>query len=195
MSVSAKPATSPAAQSQGTRSHPATGRGARAAAALVLLLAAAPPAAAQADPPAQDADALRPLLRVLGYLPSRALDLLDTLRLRGRVGPGTAVSLRASESADLFFGSYTSLYAGLPGPRGGRLPRLPAGMETRSGAELGAADLSSGVGFGPRYSTTEVGAGFQLFMIGADIGIDPVELADWVVGFAGIDLRGDDWGS
>jgi hypothetical protein len=150
---------------------------------LVLLPLAS---AAAAEPES------RPLRRVATYVPSRLLDLLDVVRLRVRVGPGTAFGARATEAADVFVGAYTSVYVGLPGPRGRMLPRLPAGIESRSGAEVSAADLSTGAGLGPDYSSTECGIGVQLGLFGADAGIDPIELIDFVVGLFGVDLRADD---
>jgi hypothetical protein len=103
-----------------------------------------------------------------------------------------AFAARATESADLFLGRYTGVYVGLPGPRGGVIPRLPVSVESRSGAEVSLADLSTGVGLAPKYSPTEIGAGLQLFAAGVDVGIDPVELADLLAGFLLIDLRDDD---
>jgi hypothetical protein len=47
-------------------------------------------------------------------------------------------------------------------------------------------------GIGPDYSPTEVGAGVQLAILGFDIGIDPVEIADFATGILTIDLRDDD---
>lgn len=147
-------------------------------------------AAARAEP--ESGGGSRAVITAVGYLPSRVLDLLDIVRLRARVGPGMAIGLRATQVADVFLGSYASVYAGLPGPRGGVLPALPAGIETRAGAEVGPADLSTGLGFAPRYGFTECGFGLQLFLVGFDVGVDPVELLDFATGFLLIDPRDDD---
>jgi hypothetical protein len=154
--------------------------------------AAAEPAADAGSSEDESASAGRVIWTALGYLPSRALDVVDVVRARARIGPGVAFAARATESADLFLGRYTSLYVGLPGPRGGVIPRLPVGVESRSGAEVSVADLSTGVGLAPTYSSTEIGIGLQIFAVGVDVGIDPVELADLLAGFLLIDLRDDD---
>jgi len=96
------------------------------------------------------------------------------------------------QAGDVFLGSYASVYAGLPGPRGGVLPALPAGIEIRTGAEAGLADLSTGLGFAPRYSFTECGFGLQVFLVGFDLGVDPMELLDFATGFFLFDPRDDD---
>jgi hypothetical protein len=158
---------------------------------IVLLLALVPLGSAAGAEPERGAGR-NPLWTAVGYLPSRALDLLDVVRVRARVGPGMAISLRASEAADLFLGSYTSVYAGLPGPRGGTLPRLPAGLETRRGAEAGPADLSTGLGFGPKYSASECGIGLHGFLLGFDAGVDPFELIDLAAGLFLLDPSDDD---
>jgi hypothetical protein len=38
----------------------------------------------------------------------------------------------------------------------------------------------------------EVFVGFHLFLIGHELGLDPVEFIDWIVGFTTIDILGDD---
>ena len=79
---------------------------------------------------AQGADGPGIVHRVVAYVPNRVLDVFDLVRLRVRVGPGFAIGIRATEAADVFAGSYLSVYAGLPGPRSRRLPRLPLGLDT-----------------------------------------------------------------
>ncbi len=130
---------------------------------------------------------------VVTYVPNRVLDVLDIVRARVRVGPGLAVGARATEAADVYAGSYWTLYAGLPGPRGRRLPRLPVGIETRTGVEVSVADASTGLGFAPDYGVAEFGAGFQLLGVGMDVGIDPLEIFDLVAGFFFFDPRDDDF--
>lgn len=131
--------------------------------------------------------------QIILYIPNRIFDLIDIARARVRVGPGVAVSVRITEFAQLNLGSYGTLYAGLPGPRMGVTPRLPIGMEVYTGAAFSVFEASVTGGFGPDYSPTEVGVGLQLGIIGADAGIDPVEIADFLAGFALIDLRDDDF--
>jgi len=156
---------------------------------LVLI---APPAMAGAGDVAEDAGPSL-LHRIALYVPNRVLDVLDLVRLRARVGLGTALGVRATEAADVFVGSYAAVYAGLPGPRGRRIPRLPVGLESLSGVEVSAADLSSGFGAGPDYTATEFGLGFQAYLVGLDVGVDPVEAVDLVLGLLLLDLRDDDF--
>lgn len=129
---------------------------------------------------------------LIWYLPNRVFDVLDPVRARLRLGPGFGLSLRATEAADLFVGSYGSVYAGLPGPRGRHLPRLPVGLEARTGVEVSAADISTGGGLGPDYGTGECGIGLHAALLGVDVGVDPLELIDLVVGFVGLDPLDDD---
>lgn len=129
---------------------------------------------------------------VLMYVPNRVLDALDIVRARVRLGPGFAFGARATEYADVFVGTYASVYIGLPGPRGRRFPRLPVGLESKTGAELSLADVTVEAGLGPDYGTTEFGLGGQLGLIGFDVGIDPLEIVDLVVGVFTFDLLDDD---
>ena len=52
---------------------------------------------------------------------------------------------------------------------------------------VAAADASTGVGTGPDYSSSELGAGTQLGYIGIDVGLDPLELVDFLGGIVGLD--------
>jgi hypothetical protein len=159
---------------------------------FVLPAAASDTATSDADGEDRD-DGPSVLHRVATYLPCRVLDLLDVVRLRARVGPGAAVGVRATEVADFFIGSYWSLYAGLPGPRGRRMPKLPVGFESLTGLEVSVVDLTMGAGAGPGYSATEFGIGIQTLVVGVDAGFDPVELADFFTGLFLVDLRDDDF--
>ncbi len=133
-----------------------------------------------------------PIHQIVFWIPNRVLDLFDVVRARVRLGPGIAVGARATELVDVYLGSYTSVYVGLPGPRGRRVPRLPVGVEGNHGIEVSVADGTTGFGFAPDYGPAEIGAGAQVALVGFDLGIEPLELVDFVVGFVGIDLREDD---
>jgi len=157
---------------------------------LSVLLCASPLLAGETD-----AAAGRPGIvhKLLMYIPNRLLDVFDMVRLRVRLGPGIALGVRATEYADFYAGTYASVYAGLPGPRMRKVPHLPVGIETLTGVEVSVADLSAGAGLGPDYSPTEVGVGVQALIVGADVGVDPVEILDFVGGFFLWDPRHDDF--
>ncbi|GJM21042.1 MAG: hypothetical protein DHS20C15_09570 [Planctomycetota bacterium] len=127
------------------------------------------------------------------YIPSRIFDVFDIVRARVRVGPGIAIGARATELADVFVGTYATIYVGLPGPRGRVTPRLPFGLESKSGAEVSVADVTLEAGLGPDYGEFEFGAGLQLLIVGVDIGVDPWEILDLVTGLLTIDIADDDF--
>ncbi|MFT7464981.1 MAG: hypothetical protein ACI9EF_003341 [Pseudohongiellaceae bacterium] len=130
---------------------------------------------------------------VLWYLPNRFFDVLDIVRARVRLGPGFGLDVRATQLADLFIGSYWSVYVGLPGPRGRVIPVLPAGLETRTGLQVSVVDATLEGFNGPDYGTAEFGLGFQLAIIGVDVGVDPLEIIDFVVGLFTFDIQDDDF--
>lgn len=160
---------------------------------FAFVLSGVPCVAGSEEEPAEEREPASIGAKLLFYIPNRVLDLLDMVRVRLRVGPGLAVDLRATKAADLFVGTYGSVYAGLPGPRMRRMPVLPVGLESRTGVAVSVADVSTGLGVGPDYSPTEIGAGVQLLIVGADVGFDPVEIVDFIGGFFLWDPRRDDW--
>lgn len=130
---------------------------------------------------------------LLYYIPNRIFDVFDIVRARVRLGPGVAVGFRVTKWTDIFLGSYASAYLGLPGPR--RTPRVPwpFGIESRSGLAASVADGTvTSYDSNPRYASTEVGAGVQALLVGAEVGVDPAEVFDLVLGFFTIDFREDD---
>ena len=163
---------------------------------LMLAIVLSTPLAARAqgeEAPLEEEAPPSVARRVLTYLPNRVFDLLDVVRLRARLGRGLALSLRASEWADFYLGSYATLYAGLPGPRGRVLPRLPAGLESRSGVEVSAVDATLGGPLAPDYGLYEIGAGVQLTLVGFDVGVEPFEFLDFLAGWALRDPAHDDF--
>lgn len=171
----------------------AVGCAARPAAPRLALSAPGVPAPAWADEDEEDdVGPVGVAHTLLLYLPNRIFDVLDIVRARVRVGPGVAVDVRATELADLFVGSYGTVYVGLPGPRGRRIPVLPAGFETRTGVEASVADVTAEGALGPDYGLAEVGLGLQLFLIGFDVGVDVFEVGDLVLGLFTIDPMDDD---
>ena len=129
---------------------------------------------------------------VLLYIPNRVFDLFDVFRLRARVGPGVALGVRATSALDVYLGSYISIFAGLPGPRNSPTIPLPLGFESHNGAELSFIDATANVGMSPDYSPTEFGLGLQVAIVGVDVGVDPLEILDFILGFFTLDIQGDD---
>jgi hypothetical protein len=132
--------------------------------------------------------------RLLFYVPNRIFDVFDLVRARVRVGPGIGVGVRATELADLNLGFYSTLYAGIPGPRG--KPRIPwpVGFEVFAGAEVSVLDASTEESrFSPSYGPTEVGLGFQAAIVGIDLGIEPWDFIDLALGLVLLDPNGDDF--
>ena len=130
--------------------------------------------------------------RLLYYVPNRILDVVDLLRLRGRVGPGLAAGLRVTEYASFYGGTYRSVYAGLPGPRYPEKFRWPFGREELKGIVFCGVDATDDTSHGPGYSATEMIVGAHLLLVGLDVGMDPVELGDLLAGLLMFDPRGDD---
>lgn len=132
-------------------------------------------------------------IELLLYIPNRVLDLFDMVRARLRVGPGLAAGVRATEPLSIYVGGYASVYAGLPGPRQRPWFPIPVGLETHTGVTASVADATLDAGIGPDYSPTEVGASLHLLIVGADVGVDPMEIVDFLAGFILMDPRGDDF--
>jgi hypothetical protein len=129
--------------------------------------------------------------RLFFYIPNRIFDIFDVARARLRVGPGFAVDARVTKYGDLYAGTYGSLFVGIHGPRLKHRIPWPIGFESRTGIEAtSVVDLATQ---GPTYGYGEVGTGFQAAIIGIDVGVDPVEILDLVLGFFFIDLTGDDF--
>lgn len=129
------------------------------------------------------------------YLPNRVFDALDIVRARVRVGPGTTASARATKLANVSAGSHMTVFVGLPGPRNKPVLNLPVGIENFVGVEASVINLSNNNNspFSPTYGVGECGAGFQFVLLGLDIGIDPLEAGDFILGIFTIDLKEDDF--
>ncbi len=128
---------------------------------------------------------------LLLYLPNRVCDVFDLVRARVRVGPGFAIGARVTKYGEISANAYSTIFVGLHGPR--TKPRIPwpVGIESRAGAAA-VVDVSTDF-TAPTYGYGEVGLGFQAGLIGLDVGVDPVEVLDLVLGFLFIDLTGDDF--
>ncbi len=154
------------------------------------------------NPPPQDPSAQTPPPseengvghRVLLWLPNRIFDVLDIVRARLRVGPGFSVGARATELVDVNVGGHATLFVGVPGPRGKPRIQLPFGLESFAGVEVSVADLTQEEDdHAPHYGLAEFGAGFQLLIIGIDIGVEPFEAFDFLAGIFLFDPIGDDY--
>ncbi len=130
--------------------------------------------------------------KLLYYIPNRVLDLADIFRLRLRVGPGLLVGARATDFLSLEAGHYRSFYLGLPGPRYPARFKSPLGIERERGLEFCGINATDDLSREPDYSATEFGVSLHLFMVGAGVGLDPVELGDFLAGLIFRDPRGDD---
>ncbi len=150
-------------------------------------------AAQEKAAPAESNDRHSALHKILFYLPNRVFDVLDIFRLRVRVGPGLAVGVRATELADIYLGSYATVFAGLPGPREEASLPIPVGLESHNGAEISLLDATVDAGMGPGYTDSEFGVSFQAAVVGADVGFDPIEILDFICGIFTFDIRNDDF--
>ena len=130
--------------------------------------------------------------KVLLYLPNRLFDLTDIVRLRVRAGPGWAVGARVTRYAPFFMGDYETTWIGMPGPRGRASVPLPVGIDVARGIGFGPVGVGGG-SEAPDYGAGEIGAVVHVYMLGFDVGFDPVELVDFFAGFAGYDVSHDDF--
>lgn len=131
--------------------------------------------------------------QLLFYVPNRLIDLVDIFRLRLRVGPGLAANIRATDYLNGYAGSYKTIYVGLPGPRPTSKLRKPWGREDLKGFILAGVDATDDTPYHPGYGPAEFDVGLQLLFVGADAGIDPIEIGDFVAGFFLRDPKGDDF--
>jgi len=129
--------------------------------------------------------------KILMYIPNRVIDLVDIFRLRLRVGPGVSATLRATAYAPAYVGVHKTAFVGLPGPRKTHRLRSPIGLESRKGIEM-LVDATDDSAHDAGYSPTEVVIGAQLLLVGAEGGVDAVEIGDFIAGFLFFDPRGDD---
>lgn len=129
----------------------------------------------------------------LWYLPNRVMDLVDIFRLRLKVGPGLGATVRMTDYAAFFAGRQHTVFVGLPGPRYPDIVRWPVGFENQRGIVLAGVDASDTLTHPPRYGFSEAGVGLHLGIVGAEAGVDPFEVADFLAGFFLMDLRSDDY--
>ena len=140
------------------------------------------------------AEGLRPgvVRRIVCYLPDRVLDLFDIFRARVTFGPGLAVKGRVTDYVSFYGGSHRVAYVGLPGPRYPEKVKWPVGLEREKGIVFLGVDATDDFDCEADYSSTEIGGGVHLFVVGADVGFDIVEFVDFLAGLVLIDLKDDD---
>ena len=125
------------------------------------------------------------------YIPNRVFDLMDIFRLRVRVGPGISAGVRATTLLSGYLGLHSSVYVGLPGPRGKTKIPWPVGLDVRGGAQVSLADVTEGA---PYYDPLEFGFEVQPLIVGVNVGIGGYEILDFLTGLVFIDIAGDDFG-
>ncbi len=123
--------------------------------------------------------------KVLLYLPNRFLDLWDIFRADLGVGPATGAVLRITKYGQVGYRTFSpaSIRVGLNGRNS------PVFMETENEFGIGPAFVQSSK---RKISESEVGAGVDLLIVGAYLGIDFLEIADFFTGIFTIDLKHDD---
>lgn len=137
------------------------------------------------------------LIDIALFLPNRIFDVLDIVKAKVRLGPGVDIGLQITKPVSFYLGSHTSVYLGLPGPREERFIPIPFGADSVAGASLSVLDatVKNDTTRGKdteRKSQTEISAETQLILVGAEIGLDPLELLDALAGFIFIDIKEDD---
>jgi len=132
------------------------------------------------------------LSKVVWYLPNRVIDLVDIFRLRVGVGPGVEVGQRITDAVSIYMGHSRTLWIGLPGERPqGEFPHV-AGASQKKGVALLGVDATDVRPNPPNYSFSEIGAQVHVGLVGVEAGIVPVEIVDFIYGFFGSDISGDD---
>ena len=159
------------------------------------------------------------LLPGCGYLAARGRDLGDIVRLEGSVGIGLQADISAVEILHIGLGSSRRRTAGwaygIPTAEKRREDHLPlsyirslidpdvAGLHSLkmgSGPEkashrcdiVGPFSLSSGSVRKPAMQFWSIEAGVFLVAVGIQVGANPAELLDFVLGVFGFDIAGDD---
>ena len=156
---------------------------------------AAAPAETEVKAPAEghSEEAERKRYPILMYIPNRAFDLLDVLRLRVRLGPGTSVGARVTKPLGVFFGAHTTGYVGLRGSRGKAEIPWPMGAESNAGAQVAVVGESGKGENAPVIDPLEVGAEVQFLGLGLSGAVETLEILDFAAGLLFIDLRDDDF--
>lgn len=119
------------------------------------------------------------------YIPNRMLDLIDVVKADVGIGPATGVVLRGTKFVQAGLRAVAPFSLRL----GARGRYLPLWLESSSEIGVSPAFRQSSdrvVGAG------EFGAGVDLLLVGAYLGVDFLELGDFILGLFTIDLKEDD---
>ena len=122
---------------------------------------------------------------VLYYVPNRVLDFVDIFRLNIGIGCGWGFNVRATELAEIGYGSYETTRFGM---KGRVLPVYEENIQEGGVAFLGYINGCL------QRDPTEVGADLHIGVIGAQAAVSLAEAADFIVGFILVDLQQDDLG-
>jgi hypothetical protein len=151
--------------------------------------------------------------RALLYAPDRVLDLLDVVNVSVQLGTGAFLDYHATHAFNVTLGLRSSGGIGLHEQRSlglksqaeGGINVLPWGAYSFVGGLVGtsgvvaAADTVAGV-HRPQAALYqefkdywELGVRGMFGFLGADLDVHPIQLADFLAGFAGIDFLNDDF--
>jgi hypothetical protein len=126
------------------------------------------------------------LLSLLSWLPDRLADAWDILRVDAGVGPGFGGTVRATRFLQASYREFEpgSLRIGALGRR------IPIMWEDSS--EHGVAPIDFAPSTQRDICTYEIGAGIELFAVGAYVGFCPEEAVDFLAGLFFLDTEQDD---
>ncbi len=151
--------------------------------------------------------------RALLYVPDRLLDLLDVVNVSVQLGTGAFLDYHATHAINVTLGLRSSGGVGLHEQRSlglkseaeGGISLLPWGAYSFVGGLVGtsgvvtAADTVAGVHW-PQAALYqdfkdywEIGVRGMFGFLGADVDVHPIQVADFLAGFAGIDFLNDDF--
>lgn len=124
---------------------------------------------------------------VLNYIPDRIMDLCDILRFGVNAGPGVAFHAKATDPVQATVVARDSFGVGFQGLR--HVPYC-SGLETVEGVgTLSKADQERLLW---HHSPTDLRLEVHPILAGAHVAVDPVEIADFILGIFTIDIRHDD---
>lgn len=125
---------------------------------------------------------------VLLYIPNRILDLFDVARFGVEVGLGIGIDAEATDALRGAAMFRTSAGAGLQGLR-----HLPVKLSSEGYAGFGPIDLGADPGLPWYRDFWDVRLDVFVALVGAHVAVNPKEIADFVLGFATIDIADDDF--